>query len=285
MKSMPFGRRRLLASTAAIAVAPLACACEPNEIARLPRRAAPPPNARPEVLVGQSTLEGRGARVLRLFPQRAGDHCDPFVLLDDFRVAPPAGFPTHPHRGFEAFTYMIDGSFHHADDLGNDSVVASGGTQRFTSGRGAHHSEMPGEPRVNHGLQLWVNLPQRLKQMEPEYAAVHGADIPEESQGDLVVRTVVGAGSPVHLRTDVRFLDLRASRASSFETELRTGEKGLVYVIAGRAKVGDIDLVAGQAALPVPGELLVRAESNARFVVLTGMSHDEPILQRGPYVD
>ena len=115
------------------------------------------------------TKEGRGATVRRIFPGPDIRHLDPFVLLDDFGVRRPAGFPMHPHRGFEAFTYMIEGAFFHKDNLGNESEIFAGGTQRFTSGKGAWHSEMPSTDGRNRGLQLWVNLPRRLKPMPPDY--------------------------------------------------------------------------------------------------------------------
>ena len=177
-------------------------------------------NAQPILREAQPAMDGDGARVFRLFPNTSGDHRDPFVLLDDFRVTPPSGFPMQPHRGFEACTYMRDGAFHHRDSMGNDGVVTTGGTQRFTSGRGARHSEMPAAQQVNHGLQLWVNLPGELKGMEPEYAAVQGPDIPEQGRVAGIVREVVGSASPVRLRTAVRYLDVRAERTDALHTEV-----------------------------------------------------------------
>lgn len=280
-------RRSLLGGAAAVAVSPLVAACEPSTAprARLAPARRAPPNARPRVLAAQPAIDGRGARVRRLFPQRPGDHHDPFVLLDDFRVAPPAGFPMHPHRGFEAFTYMIDGRFHHRDTMGNDSVVASGGTQRFTSGRGARHSEMPAARQVNHGLQLWVNLPRELKRIAPEYEAVHGPDLPETAEGDVVVRTVVGPSSPTRLRTAVTYLDLDARGATRWEAEVPRGASALLYVVAGRVRVGDVEVDAGHAALPEAGELTVRTEGRARFAYLAGARQAQPIRHHGPYVD
>jgi redox-sensitive bicupin YhaK (pirin superfamily) len=220
-----------------------------------------------------------------MFPHAPGQHLDPFVLFDDFAVTPPAGFPEHPHRGFEAFTYMLDGTFHHRDNLGNESSVSSGGVQLFTSGRGARHSEMPGEARPNRGLQLWINLPARLKKMPPAYAAVAPRDVPEETARGVRRRTVVGPGSPVVLQTEVRYLDLALERAARFADEIAQGATALLYVIDGRVRVGDVELSRGEAALPVAGALDVVALAEARFVLLSGRPHGEPIRQRGPYVD
>jgi redox-sensitive bicupin YhaK (pirin superfamily) len=105
-------------------------------------------------VVAVETFEGAGARVKRLFPTSQLRNFDPFVLLDEFLVEPPASFPSHPHRGFKAITYMLEGGFHHTDDLGNDSIVLAGGLQKFTAGRGIVHSELPGTKGLNRGLQL-----------------------------------------------------------------------------------------------------------------------------------
>ncbi|MDP3274601.1 MAG: pirin family protein [Deltaproteobacteria bacterium] len=245
-----------------------------------------PPNAAPEVLAARATEDGAGARLRRLFPHRAGEHRDPFVLLDDFAVGPPAGFPTHPHRGFEAFTYMLDGAFEHQDSLGNHSTVHTGGVQIFTSGSGAFHSEMPGRAQVNRGLQLWVNLPRARKRMAPRYRAHHGHELPEHSVGLVRVRTVVGPQSPVHLETAMSYLDLSFSeQTASFESEIATGHQGLVYVADGSVRLGDVSLLAGQYALVREGELRLLGERGSRAVLIAGRPHEEPIDQHGPYVD
>lgn len=280
-------RRRVLAWLAgAVAVAPLV-ACRPDSpmvaAAPLVRRASA--NADPARLLARATTDGAGATLKRLFPGAELRHLDPFVLLDDFDVAAPAGFPMHPHRGFEAFTYMLDGRFHHRDTMGNDSEVATGGTQRFTSGRGARHSEMPGAGQSNRGLQLWVNLPRELKQMDPEYAAVHGADIPDVTRGRARIRTVVGPESPVVMRTDMRYLDIALPRGVAYEDEIAPAWKGVVYVIDGSVRVGDTRFRAGEAALVQPGEIGLRAEPDSRVAMIVGRPHDQPILQRGPFVD
>src|SRR5262249_32002940 len=154
------------------------------------------------------------------------------------------------------FTYMIDGGFHHKDNLGNDSVVQTGGTQRFTSGRGARHSEMPAGQGVNRGLQLWINLPRSQKQIEPEYAAVHGKDLPESGNGKgTVTRTIVGAQSPVVLRTAVKYLHLAMSSGARVEDEVPADHVGLIYVAEGHVRVGDLELGPGEGAQPGAGEV------------------------------
>lgn len=278
------GRRDMLHILAASAVAPwalssLGCDAAPP--------VPPPPPSSPTLskIVAIPTMEGRGARVRRLFPTRTTGYQDPFVLLDDFSVGEPAGFPDHPHRGFEAFTYMIDGAFHHKDNLGNDSVVTTFGTQRFTSGKGARHSEMPGRAGESRGLQLWINLPRDLKKMEPEYEAVDGADLPVSGKGDVVTRTIIGPQSKVKLRTAVKYLHLQMKSGARFEDEIPEDHSALVYVANGHTKLGDLALAGGEAAQPGKGEIGLLALADCDVLLLVGKRHHEPILHRGPFVD
>jgi quercetin 2,3-dioxygenase len=230
-------------------------------------------------------IDGAGATVQRLFPTPQLRHLDPFVLLDDFDVRRPAGFPEHPHRGFEAFTYMIEGAFHHRDSLGNDSVIGPGGTQRFTSGRGARHSEMPATDGRNRGLQLWVNLPRRLKQVDPSYAGIAGEAMPVESLGDRVIREVVGDRSPVLLQTEVRYFDVELLADASFEHTVPEGHNAVIYVLDGEVELLGERLRGGEALLPTAGVVAIRASAASRIVWLSGRPHGEPIRQRGPFVD
>ncbi|MFV8755539.1 pirin family protein [Nannocystaceae bacterium ST9] len=236
----------------------------------------------------RATVDGQGATLSRLFPSPALRHLDPFVLLDDFDVRKPAGFPEHPHRGFEAFTYMIEGEFHHRDSLGNDSVIGPGGTQRFTSGRGARHSEMPVGEGSNRGLQLWVNLPRRLKKIAPSYAGTEGAAIPDRPASEGLigrVREVVGASSPVELQTEVEYLDLDLLADARFTHVVPEGHNALVYVLEGRVLLLGETLTRGQALLPSAGRIELVAEAKSRALWLSGRPHGEPIRQRGPFVD
>ncbi len=230
-------------------------------------------------------IDGAGATVRRLFPTPQLRHLDPFVLLDDFDVRRPAGFPDHPHRGFEAFTYMIEGAFHHRDSMGNDSVIGSGGTQRFTSGRGARHSEMPASDGRNRGLQLWVNLPRRLKRVDPSYVGIAGEHMPVESLGDRVIREVVGARSPVSLQTEVAYFDIELLADASFEHVVPDGHTALIYAIDGEIELLDEPLREGEAVLPSPGAITIRARVPSRVLWLSGRPHGEPIRHRGPFVD
>ena len=244
-----------------------------------------PPAALVRVIQAEDKIEGDGATVRRLFPTRQLPNLDPFVLLDDFDVRQPAGFPMHPHRGFEAFTYMIDGAFHHRDTMGNDSVIGPGGTQRFTSGRGARHSEMPATAGSNRGLQLWVNLPQRLKKIDPTYAGVDGSAMPIVREAGATLREIVGELSPVELQTEVRYHDLELEPGCEFSAVIPEGHNALLYVMNGELRAFDQSFSRGAGLLPSAGRIDVRTEAGARFVLLSGRPHGEPIRHRGPFVD
>jgi len=232
------------------------------------------------------TEEGAGARVRRVFPTSHLDHLDPFVLLDEFYVTPPAAFPDHTHRGFEAVTYMLEGAFHHRDDMGNDSIVSAGGVQRFTAGKGLVHAELPGTPDLNRGLQLWVNLPRRLKGIEPDYQQVEPSAIPASSTEGRRIHTVAGEGSPVQLHTPVRYLDVALESGVTFEDEILAEWNALIYILEGQLRLNGSELNSGEAAtLESGGKVTAVAEEPTRFVLLTGKPHGEPIRQRGSFVD
>ncbi|WP_181233863.1 pirin family protein [Enhygromyxa salina] len=236
-------------------------------------------------ITSHAAIDGAGATVQRVFPGPDLRHLDPFVVLDDFDVRRPAGFPDHPHRGFEAFTYMIEGAFHHRDSMGNDSVIGPGGTQRFCSGSGARHSEMPGTDGANRGLQLWVNLPRRLKQMAPNYVGIAGADMPVFPGEGHVLREVVGPRSPVSLQTEVEYFDLELFADASFEHEVLVGRNALIYVLEGEVSLLGQRLARGEALLPTSGVVNISAAQPSRVLWLSGKPHGEPINHRGPYVD
>lgn len=255
--------------------------------------AAPPPHvpsrgseaAILQRIEARATRDGANATLQRVFPSPQLRHLDPFVLLDDFDVRVPAGFPDHPHRGFEAFTYMIDGAFHHRDSMGNDSTIGPGGTQRFNSGAGARHSEMPGTRGSNRGLQLWVNLPRDRKQMTPEYQGVPGDQMPVDERDGQRIHTVVGPTSPVGLHTEVEYLDVTLLADGSFGRVIPPDSSTLLYVLEGEVSVGAEVVPRGTALVLGEGELLARGKAGARIAWLRGRPHHQPIVHRGPFVD
>ncbi len=241
-----------------------------------------PPGLHP--LTARHTAEGDGAEVWRLFPLPAGRmNVDPFVLFDHFHIADGSGFPTHPHRGFEAITVLLEGAIRHRDSLGNDSAVGAGGAQRFTAGRGLEHSEMPeGEA---WGIQLWINLPRAQKDREPDYQAVPALPVMRFDGGER--RIVVGEGSPVALHTPVRYEIVDLAPGGSLTLPVPADWQGLVYGIAGGAMVEGRPLAAREALLFRGRESveLVAGEQPARLAWLAGQPHGEPLRQYGPFVD
>jgi len=235
----------------------------------------------------QQVPEGDGITVRRLMPVHGLRNFDPFVLWDHFDIE-RGGFPPHPHRGFEAITWMFAGGMRHKDDLGNEGTVQAGGAQCFTAGRGITHSEMPDGHAA--GIQLWINLPQRLKRIDADYQQVDA--VAEEDADGATLRHIAGVDGAVHLHTDVEYLDLALSAGSRLQRTIDRGWRGLVYVAEGEVELGTpeappaLTLSVGDAAL-VDEEpaLSLFSPAGARLMWCFGVPHHEPIHQHGPFVD
>ena len=237
-------------------------------------------------LTAQETTDGQGVKIRRLFPSPSTKHFDPFVLLDEFFLRPPASFPDHEHRGFEAITYMLEGGFHHKDSLGNDTTVMAGGAQRFVAGKSLTHSEMPGTDQLNHGIQLWINLPRNLKQMPPEYQQIDEKKIPFSNDYDAMVRTVVGTNSPVAPHTRMTMLDVVLQHKHNFYFKIPHNYKGMAYLLSGTIKVFGTELHSGQAFLiDTDRDAEIEALGRSRFMLIAGKPHGEPIHLNGSFVD
>ena len=240
------------------------------------------------VTIRDATLmqEGVGAGVKRHLPVPGFMNFDPFVMFDHFELGPGTGFPEHPHRGFEAITYLFRGELEHRDDLGNVSRVGAGGAQRFTAGAGIVHSEMPSSEETTSGIQLWVNLPRRLKANAPSYQEAPAAAIPMTSIPGGRERRIAGEGGVVRLLTDALYRHLSLDAGADYELELPAGWRAIVYLKAGEAVVNDALLADAQAAF-LEGERIirVRSRSQSELLIAAGRPHGEPIRQRGPYVD
>ncbi|MFP4564416.1 MAG: pirin family protein [Spirochaetia bacterium] len=234
----------------------------------------------------RETAEGSGARVRRLFPVETLRHHDPFVLLDEFFVGPDAGFPQHPHRGFEALTYILEGGFRHKDTRGNDSAVSAGGVQWFNAGAGIEHSEMPDGGEGAHGFQLWVNLAHSDKALEPEYHKIEADALPHRHLAGGTATVLAGEGAPVKLHTDVEYHHVSLQENSCFPYSPPPGMRGFIYLYEGEILAGDIKLEPGEAILFEAGENpeLVSGPPS-KFIVLAGRPHGESIHQHGSFVD
>lgn len=233
-----------------------------------------------------SGAEGDGAEVNRLFPLQSFMNFDPFVLWDDFTISAGAGFPDHPHRGFEGVTYVFKGSVQHKDNLGNDSTVSRGGLQRFTAGKGIIHSEMPSADGETRGIQMWVNLPGRLKKIDPEYQQVNAEQVPVREVSNGLVRVLSGEGSPLKLNTPVVYLDVELKTDGSMEENIPENYRGFVYMLEGSATINGKVVDRGNAAFfEETDSIQASSEQPCRFMLCFGQPHGEPIYQHGPYVD
>jgi len=225
--------------------------------------------------------EGDGVEVKRLMPVAGLRNFDPFVLCDHFDIS-GGGFPDHPHRGFEAITYMFEGAMKHKDNLGNQGTVYAGGAQRFTAGKGIVHSEMPDVRAA--GVQLWINLPKRLKQLEPSYQQVDGIGALETD--GVSVRCIVGVGGSIQLHTDVEYLDVNLAAGSKWDKTICAGFRGFVYVVEGCIHINGEQLNSASAVfVDELATLSITANKEARVLWCFGQPHGEPIDQNGSFVD
>ena len=233
-----------------------------------------------------SGAEGDGAEVSRLFPVQSFMNFDPFVLWDDFTISAGAGFPDHPHRGFEGVTYVFQGSVKHTDNLGNDSTVSRGGLQRFTAGKGIIHSEMPSADGETRGIQMWVNLPGRLKKTDPEYQQVDADEVPVRDVSNGVVRVLAGEGSPLQLKTPVIYLDVELDAGGEIQQHIPQQYRGFVYMLEGSAVINGNTVDQGSAIFFEDTEdVQAVCDKHCRFMLCCGQPHNEPIYQHGPFVD
>ena len=250
-----------------------------------------------QIVTGRAVSDGAGVRLTRVIGTPELDHVDPFLLLDEFRSDDPgdylAGFPDHPHRGFETVTYMLAGSMRHADHAGNRGYLRAGSVQWMTAGRGIVHSEMPEqEDGLMWGFQLWVNLPARDKLCAPRYQDVAPELIPQaEAPGGARVRVVageaMGARGPVEgIVTEPLYLDVALPPGSSFELPLPREHAACLYAFEGAGSAAGQALSRGQMALLGEGDGVTAqaGPDGLRFLLLAARPLREPIARYGPFV-
>ncbi|MEM7304261.1 MAG: pirin family protein [Pseudomonadota bacterium] len=240
------------------------------------------------IATAMETLEGEGAVVKRLFPvRRKMTNYDPFVLWDHFNLTSASGFPEHPHRGFEAITYLFEGAIKHKDNFDNVSTVYSGGAQRFTAGKGMTHSEMPVSGSNSKGIQVWINLPRHLKQIAPDYQQVDQHDLPVEIVDGVRITTIVGAKDSIQLKTSVQYLDIQFLENTHYSLNLPSMHRGFVYAVNEGGRANENDLSQGQAFFfeQAQNELFIEGKAQTQVMVISGVPHKQPIYQHGPYVD
>jgi redox-sensitive bicupin YhaK (pirin superfamily) len=252
------------------------------------------------LVVGQPTSDGAGVKLERVLTQPLQRRLDPFLMLDHFSSDKPedygAGFPDHPHRGFETVTYMLQGRIRHRDSAGHEGLVGDGGVQWMTAGRGVIHSEMP-EQRDGRmaGFQLWLNLPARDKMREPGYVDIQGPQVPQFEHDGVTVRVIAGeshgvAGAVQRAVTEPLYLDLHLPAGAHFEQPLPATHNAFVYVYEGALRFDTgCQVLAGRMAIlaNTPGSDGVRltaSDAPTRALLIAGKPLNEPIAQYGPFV-
>lgn len=261
------------------------------------------------LVTGRPTSDGAGVKLTRVLTNNLQRRLDPFLMLDAFRSDDPndylAGFPDHPHRGFETVTYMIAGRMRHRDSAGNEGLLQHGGVQWMTAGSGVVHSEMPEqEDGVMEGFQLWLNLPARDKMTTPWYRDIPSAEIPEFTTEDgVAVRVIAGAsqgvqGAMAREATQPLYLDITLPAGASFAQSLPEKHNAFVYVFRGSALVGDAE-APGNAGLQrvedkqmailantegSDGVVIRAGDAPARVLLIAGKPLNESIAQYGPFV-
>jgi quercetin 2,3-dioxygenase len=245
------------------------------------------------VIKSMPASDGAGVKLRRSLGQSQHARLDPFLMLDEFSSDNAddyiAGFPAHPHRGFETVTYILDGHMLHEDHLGNKGNLKPGGVQWMSAGRGIIHSEMPQQERGRmRGFQLWINLPAKDKMKPASYRDLDAADIPEvglENGGK--VRVIAGsfgkAEAPVKATaTDATYLDIHLAPGATFTHPVKDGYNAFAYVYE-----GSLEGIPEHSAAVFTTEGDVRVEaggSGARFLLLAGRPIAEPVVQYGPFV-
>ncbi len=250
---------------------------------------------------GRPTSDGAGVKLTRVIGGPDLHDLDPFLLLDEFGTDKAedyiAGFPEHPHRGFETVTYMLDGRMRHRDNHGNEGLLTPGAVQWMTAGRGLVHSEMPEQESGRmRGFQLWVNLPAREKMTAPKYQEFAPDRIPvAKPAAGVEVKVIAGRVGDVQgpisqPATDPVYLDIALDAGKAWEYALPAGHNAFAYVFEGALTVGEGDearpLDTHEMGVLGGGEVLqVRAGSRpARVIVVAGRPLREPVMRHGPFV-
>ena len=251
------------------------------------------------LVTGHPTSDGAGVKLTRVLTQPLQRRLDPFLMLDAFGSDQAddyiAGFPDHPHRGFETVTYMIAGRMLHRDSAGHEGLLENGGVQWMTAGRGVIHSEIPQqEEGVMEGFQLWLNLPAQDKMSAPWYRDFAAGELPRFTTDDGVEVTVIAgeshgvSGAVTRAVTAPLYLDLHLPAGTSFSQPLPAGHNAFVYVYRGRVKLGEVEVpVRNMAILANAADrdgVRVEASEEARVLLIAGRPLGEPIAQYGPFV-
>ncbi|MGE6384846.1 pirin family protein [Pseudomonas sp. NPDC078416] len=254
------------------------------------------------IQAGQPTSDGAGVKLTRVFGGPGIESFDPFLMLDEFGSENPdeyiAGFPPHPHRGFETVTYMLEGRMRHEDHMGNVGLLQGGGVQWMTAARGVIHSEMPEqEEGAMRGFQLWLNLPAKSKMGDAGYDDIQPERIPRiTTQNGVEVVVIAGqfddgqtsqAGAVQRPDTEPQYFDFHMPAGSHINPRVAEGHRVLLYVYEGEVEMAGQPQKLGTsrlARLSESGEIKLSTQAGARVLLIAGKPLGEPIVQYGPFV-
>ncbi len=251
------------------------------------------------VIQGQSVMDGAGVKINRVLTNTLQRRLDPFLMLDNFGSDAAndyiAGFPDHPHRGFETVTYMLEGRMRHRDSAGNEGLLSNGGVQWMTAGRGVIHSEMPEQEHGRmEGFQLWLNLPARDKLCKPWYRDFTADQVPSfTTDAGASVKVIAGAshgveGAVQREVTEPVYLDVVLPAQAGFSQVLPAGHNAFIFVYRGAVQADGKAVASGRMAIfdNTAGSdgVQLTATEDARFILVAGRPLNEPIAQYGPFV-
>nr|XP_039250096.1 pirin-like [Styela clava] len=237
--------------------------------------------------------EGIGAKVFRGIGSRTLPSLDPFLLFDEAKIKPPAGFPPHPHRGFQTVSYILKGKLSHEDFCGHKGLLGPGDMQWMTAGRGIVHSEIPsvGSTEEGHGLQLWINLRSDEKMCEPDYQEFSSKKIPKSKSNGVSVNILsgeaLGVKSKINTRTPAMYLDFNFKPGAKHQQPIPKGWNAFTYTLSGNIMVVGQSVPPHHTAILEDGDFVTLANESSekcRFLLIAGKPLNEPVARHGPFV-
>lgn len=249
-----------------------------------------------QIIEGLETSDGAGVKLRRIIGGPDLNMLDPFLLFDEFGSDDPddyiGGFPPHPHRGFETITYMLNGKFKHKDSAGNEGYLSDGSVQWMTAGKGVIHSEMPEQTNgLSRGFQLWLNLPKKLKMIEPSYNDIPAESIPKVNIPGGCIKVICGEingmKGPGRAYTGMLYYDISLSPGNNIEISVDDDWNSFVYVYNGKAKIANKSLNSGQlGVLSDSGIVDLHADGSIdlKCIIVGGEKLNEPVARGGPFV-
>ncbi|UNK05511.1 pirin family protein [Psychrobacter raelei] len=253
-----------------------------------------------QLYAGVDTQDGAGVKLTRVLTHQLQHRLDPYLMLDNFKSDNPddyiAGFPSHPHRGFETVTYMIEGRMRHKDSAGNEGLLENGGVQWMTAASGVIHSELPEqEDGAMEGFQLWLNLPAKDKMNAPWYKDFQDADLPKfVTENGTKVTVIAGEsngveGAVTREVTEPTYLDIHLPAGASFSHHIPASHNSFVFVYRGSASIEDKRIPVKNMAIlkndpNADGVTIQAGNEDTKVILVTGRPLNEPIVQYGPFV-